>query len=106
METRFVAESLLPNLKERHRAAAGDILWLAHSHYDLGQGRLHMDFTFIRDGQVEKKSGFGQVHTYQEFCRMIEAAGFQAIEGYASPAQEPYRLAAPELFLVATKQGS
>jgi SAM-dependent methyltransferase len=106
VETRFVAESLLPNLKERHWALAGDVLWLYHSRYDLVQGRLHMDFTFIREGQVEKKSGFGQVHTYKEFCRLIEEAGFHALEGYASPAQEPYRLGSPELFLVATKKGS
>ena len=106
VETRFVAESLLPNLKERNWASAGDILYLAHSRYDLVQGRLHIDFTFIRDGQVEKKSAFVQVYTYKEFCRMIEEAGFHAIEGYASPAQEPYRLGAPEWLLVATKKGS
>ena len=106
VETRFVAESLLPNLKERNWASAGALFYLAHSRYDLVQGRLHMDFTFIRDGQVEKKSGFGQVHTYKEFCRLLEKAGFHALEGYASPTQEPYRLGALELFLVATKKGS
>jgi SAM-dependent methyltransferase len=108
VETRFVAESVLidRNLKERSWAAAGDLLYLAHSRYDLVQGRLHIDFTFIKGGQVEKKSLFAQVHTYREFCRLLEAAGFQAIEGYASPAQEPYRLGAPALFLVATKKGS
>jgi SAM-dependent methyltransferase len=104
--TRFVAESVLPNLREWHWEQAGDILWLAHSRYDLVQGRLHIDFTFLRDGQVEQKSAFGQVHTYQEFCRLLEAAGFHALEGYASPAREPYCLGARELFLVATKQGS
>ena len=69
-----------------------------------GLGRLNIDYTFIRDGEVEKKSGFGQVYTYKEFCRIIEEAGFHGIEGYASAAQEPYRLASPGLFLVATKK--
>ena len=106
VNTGFVAESLLPNLKERDWGPIGDILYLAHRSYDPVQGRLNIDYTFIRDGQVEKKSGFGQVYSYKEFCRMIEAAGFHAIEGYASTAQEPYRLGSPELYLVATKQGS
>ena len=106
MNTGFVAESLLPHLKERDWGPLGDILYLAHRRYDPVQGRLNMDYTFIRDGQVEKKSGFGQVYTYREFCRLIEEAGFHAIEGYASAAQEPYQLGSPDLFLVATKKGS
>ncbi len=106
VDTGFVAESLLPNLEERHWGPSGDILYLAHRRYDHVQGRLNIDYTFIRDSQVEKKSGFGQVYTYKEFCRIIEEAGFHDIEGYASAAQEPYRLGSPELFLVATKKGS
>ena len=106
VDTGFVAESLLPNLKERDWGPAGDILYLAHRRYDPVQGRLNIDYTFIRDGRVEKKSGFGQVYTYKEFCRMIEEAGFHAIEGYASAAQEPYRLGSPELLLVATHGAS
>jgi SAM-dependent methyltransferase len=106
VDTGFVAESLLPNLKERDWGPSGDILYLAHRRYDHVQGRLNIDYAFIRDGQVEKKSGFGQVYTYKEFCRMIEEAGFQGIEGYASAAQEPYRLGSPGLFIVATKKGS
>ena len=106
VNTGFVAESLLPHLKERDWGPLGDILYLAHRRYDPVQGRLNIDYTFIRDGQVEKKSAFGQVHTYKEFCRMIEEAGFDGIEGYASAAQEPYQLGSPDLFLVATKKGS
>jgi SAM-dependent methyltransferase len=106
VNTGFVAESILPNLKERDWGPLGDILYLAHRRYDPVQGRLNVDYTFIRDSQVEKKSGFGQVYTYKDFCRRIEEAGFHAIEGYASAAQEPYRLGSPDLFLVATKKGS
>ena len=106
VDTGFVAESLLPNLKERDWGPEGDILYLAHRRYDPVQGRLNIDYTFIRDGRVEKKSGFGQVYTYKAFCRIIEEAGFHDIERYASTAQEPYRLGSPELFLVAKKKGS
>jgi SAM-dependent methyltransferase len=105
VDTGFVAESILPTLKERDWGPLGDILYLAHRRYDPVQGRLNVDYTFIQGSRVEKKSAFGQVHTYKEFCRMIEEAGFQAIEGYASAAQEPYRLGSHELLLVATKKG-
>jgi len=106
VNTGFVAESLLPHLKERDWGPSGDILYLAHRRYDPVEGRLNIDYTFIRDGHVEKKSAFGQVHTYKEFRRMIEEAGFHGVEGYASAAQEPYQLGSPDLFLVATKKGS
>jgi SAM-dependent methyltransferase len=102
--TGFVAESLLPNLKERHWYPAGSALCLSHRRYDPVKGRLHTDYTFVRNGQVERKSSFGQVHTYKEFCRLVENAGFNAIEGYASAAQEPYQLGSPDLYLVATKR--
>ena len=69
VNTGFVAESLLPHLKERDWGPLGDILYLAHRRYDPVQGRLNMDYTFIRGSQVEKKSAFGQVYTYKEFCR-------------------------------------
>jgi SAM-dependent methyltransferase len=106
VDTGFVAESLLPHLKERDWWPCGDILYLAHRSYDPVQSRLNIDYTFMRDGQVEKKSCFGQIYTYKEFCRVIEAAGFHAIEGYSSVAEEPYRLGSPRLLLVATKNRS
>ncbi len=104
VDTGFVAESILPNLKERDWGPSGDILYLADRHYDPLEGRLNINYTFIKDGLVEKKSGFGQVYTYKEFCRLIEEAGFHEIEGYASVEQDPYRLGSPELLLVATKK--
>src|SRR5262249_36062039 len=104
VNTGFVAESLLPHLKQRDWGPLGDILYLAHRHYDPVQARVHIEYTFIQGGQVEKKSAFGQVLTYREHCRLLEQAGFHAIEGYASAAQEPYHLGSPDLFLVATKK--
>jgi SAM-dependent methyltransferase len=103
VETGFVAESILPNLKERQWMPCGDILYLAHRQYDHVTGRLNIDYTFIRGAQTEKKSAFGQVYTYKEFCRIIEQAGFGPIEGYASTAQDPFSLGSPQLLLVATK---
>ncbi len=104
VNTGFVAESLLPHLVERYWTPLEDILYLAHRRYDPVEGRLNVDYMFIRDSQVEKKSAFGQVYTYKEFCRRIEEAGYENIEGYGSTAQEPYQLGSHDLFLVATKK--
>lgn len=100
VETGFVAESLFPHLKEREWAPLGDILYLADRRYDPVQGRLNIDYTFIRGAQVERKAAFGRVFTYRELCGRIERAGFGAIEGYASAAGDPYKLGSPDLLLV------
>jgi SAM-dependent methyltransferase len=100
-----VAESILPHFKERAWWQVGDILFLVHNRYDPVQGRLNMDFTLLRDGRVEKKAGFSQVHTYREFCRLFEEAGFHELEGYASLAREPFSLGSHRLLLTATKKG-
>jgi SAM-dependent methyltransferase len=98
-----IAECVLPNLKERFWWPVGDIMFLVQNRYDHVQGRLEMEFTLIRDGRVEKKSGFQQVYTYRSFCRMLADAGFEGLEGYGSVAQDPFRLGCRQLCLVATR---
>jgi SAM-dependent methyltransferase len=99
-----IAECLLPSLKERFWIPVGDILFLIHNRYDHERGRLEMEFTMIRDGKGEKKSGFQQVYTYREFCRKLAAAGFEGFKGHAWYGKEPFRLGSHGLVLVATKR--
>jgi SAM-dependent methyltransferase len=101
-----VAECVLPLLKERFWMPVGDILFLIHNHYDHVRSRLDIDFTFVRDGKVEKKSGFQRVFTYRELCALLAEAGFERMEGYASYALEPFHLGAHNLVLVATRRGT
>jgi SAM-dependent methyltransferase len=98
-----VAECILPNLKERFWIPIGDILFLIHNRYDHARGRLEMEFTIIRDGKGEKKSGFQQVYTYRQFCGLLAEAGLEEFEGYSSPGQEPFHLGCHSLTLVATR---
>src|SRR5262249_35510513 len=77
VHTGFIADSLSPTLKDRAGAPLGDIYSLPHRQYDPVQGRLNVDYTFMRGNQVEKKSAFGQIHTYREFCRLVEGGGFE-----------------------------
>lgn len=103
VETGFIAESLLPHLKPRDWAPLGDILYLANRRYDHASGRVDIDYTFIRGGQVEKKSAFGRIFTYREFHRLVEEVGFRNLEAYSSVNREPYGLGSPNLLMVATR---
>lgn len=104
-DTGVCAESLVPTYQERRWYPVGDIYFLIHNHYDHVRGRLDTEYTFIRGGRVETRWGFQRVYTYRQLVEMLAEAGFERVEGYSSPSQEPYRLGAPRLLLVATKKG-
>jgi SAM-dependent methyltransferase len=99
-----VAECILPRYEDRSWVQIGDILFLEENHYDHVQGRYDTEYTFVRDGQVEKKFGSHRIYTYREMWRLLEEAGFTNVEGHGSLNQEPFRLGSPGLLLVATKR--
>jgi SAM-dependent methyltransferase len=101
VENGTLAECLMPNLKERFWMPVGEVLFLIQNHYDHVRGRLEMDFTLIRDGKRERKSGFQLVHTYREFCALLTAAGFKEFEGHDSAGRGPFHLGSHCLLLVA-----
>jgi hypothetical protein len=98
-------EGLLPVLQERAWYALGDLLTLADRRYDAAEGRLHVEYTTIRDGKVEKWPMSARLHTYRELRRLFEAAGFTDLEGYGSLAREPFQFGSRRLLLVGTKSG-
>jgi hypothetical protein len=74
-------------------------------HYDHVSGRLHVEYTWIRDGRREKRAMSARLHSYREVCRMLEDAGFTGVQGFGSLAREPFRLGSQRLLLAATKAG-
>jgi SAM-dependent methyltransferase len=103
LDTGYVAESLLPVLQERAWHPIGDMIMLAHRRYDPVEGRLHVEYTFIRDGAMDKRSMSARIHTCREVCRLLEEAGFCDLQAYGSLAKEPFRLGSNRLLMVATK---
>jgi len=97
------AEMLLPNFQERTWFQAGSVIMLEENRYDLDRGRFETDYTFIKEGEMEKKSGSQRLYTYSELRRLLENAGLTEIEGYGSLHLEPFALASHRLFLVARK---
>ncbi len=103
LDTGYVAETLLPILQERAWYPIGDMIMLAHRRYDPFEGRLHVEYTFIRGGETELRSMSARIHTCREVIRLLDQAGFTDVRAYGSLAREPFRLGSHRLLMVATK---
>jgi SAM-dependent methyltransferase len=104
LETGYVAECLLPVLQARAWYRVGDILMLADRRYDHVEGRLHVDYTLIRDGKVVTRPMSARLYTYREILRLLDEAGFGDVRGYGSLAREPFKLGSSNLLLTARKK--
>lgn len=104
LDSSMIAESILPNFQHRRWFEAGDILMLVENRYEHAAGRMVTDYTFVRDGQVEKRASAQQVYTYRELCSLLHEAGFAEVEGYSSLDREPYGLGAQRLLLESTRR--
>ncbi len=99
-----VAECLLSSVEERSWYEMGGITLLIESHYALEQGRSFTEYTFIRDGEVDKRHGSQRIYTFSQMVALLDAAGLknpQAFSGTNGP--EPFKLGAERLFLTAEK---
>ena len=105
LDTSYVAEVLFPSLQERAWYPLGDAVVLADRRYDPVGGRLHVEYTCIRDGHREKWPMSARIHTCREVHRLLEEAGFSDVQGFGSLTREPFRLGSPRLLLTATKKG-
>jgi ubiquinone/menaquinone biosynthesis C-methylase UbiE len=97
------AESRLPNFCQREWTRVGDILFLEENEFDHVSGRMITQYTFIRDGKVESRTGSHRIYTYREICRMLQDAGFAQVEGYGSMDKDPFKLGANQLLMEAVK---
>jgi SAM-dependent methyltransferase len=104
IETGMAAESILPGLVKNRWYRAGDIFMLSENQYDPGQGRLDIQYTFIRGGEVEVRPSSSFTFTVAEICRMHQEAGLETIELLGSTGGEPYQLGSPRLILVSQLQ--
>jgi SAM-dependent methyltransferase len=103
LDTSYLTETLLPVLQERGWYHWGDILVLSDRRYDPAQGRLHVEYTSIRGGTIEKWPMSARLYTYRELCRLFEEAGFTDLQGYGSLGREPFQFGSRRLLLVATR---
>jgi ubiquinone/menaquinone biosynthesis C-methylase UbiE len=104
VDTGMAAESILPSLLRTRWYRLGDILMLSENRYDAAESRLDIDYTFVRNGEVETRPTSSYIFTAGELCRMFQDAGFQPVELLGGFNREPYQIGSPRLILVARKQ--
>jgi SAM-dependent methyltransferase len=103
METGMAAESILPSLQRTGWYQVDDIYMLSERRYHPREGRLDIDYTFIRGGQVETRPSSSYVLTVNEICRLHEEAGLEPLELLGSATGEPYQMGSGRLILISEK---
>lgn len=103
LNTGATAESILPNFQPRRWFEIGGITLLIDSRYDHEQGRMFTEYTFIREGQVEKRPSSQRIYSYNEITRLLAAAGFETTGAYSSTHKDPFGLGSQQLFLLGRK---
>jgi SAM-dependent methyltransferase len=103
IETGMAAESILPSLVRTRWHRLGDILMLSENRYDPAESRLDIDYTFVRNGEVETRPTSSYAFTTGELCRMHRDAGLRPVELLGSIDRVPYQLGSPRLILVSAK---
>ncbi|HKT12606.1 MAG TPA: class I SAM-dependent methyltransferase [Terriglobia bacterium] len=98
-------ETLLPRIQEREWTRIGDFLFLEENHYDHVHSRLNTNYTFVRDGQMETRSGSHRVYTYRELVRLLESAGLIDVQSSGSLAGDPFSPGSAQLFMVGKVKG-
>lgn len=98
-----IAECILPTFQEHRSFEIGGITLVIDSRYDHEEGRMFTDYTFIRDGRSDKRPGSQRIYTYHELAELLSEAGLAVVASYASTAEDPYKLGAQRLLIVASK---
>ena len=106
LATGMAAESILPTLQPKRWHRTGDILTLSEARYDAAESRLDIDYTFIRNGEIETRPTSSYCFTVAEIRRMHTAAGLDTVELSAWGAEGPYRMGSPGLLMVSQKPSS
>lgn len=103
IETGMAAESILAPIPTRRWHLVGNIYMLSDARYHPLEGRLDIDYTFIRGGEIETRPASSYVLTVSEMRRMLESAGFEDVTLWGGIHGEEYRPGSPRLILTARK---
>lgn len=93
-------EGLLPRFQPTGLARVGSVLVAEERTLDWKTGRIKVDWTFVRDQEVDRRHSSIRLYPLLELEELLRRAGFVAFEEYASPRKEPWS-AGNRLYLVA-----
>lgn len=103
LESRLVAETVLPLAGGRDWRAFGGDYVLMEEEYDPVRGELTVAYTLIHEGRPETRRARYRIYSCRELLGLFEAAGFTGAELYGSLDDDPYRVGDEVLWLVAHK---
>jgi len=98
-----IAECMLPNFQPSRSIELAGIKVDIEHRYDHEQGRMFNDFTFSRDGVVDRRPSSQRTYTYRELIELLRAASLETTAAYGSLTEEPFNLGAHRLLLVSQK---
>jgi len=103
IDTGMAAESILPTLLQKRWHHLAGIYVLSENQYHPAEGRLDIDYTFIRDGVAEKRPTSSFVFTVAELCHLHREAGLEPVDLLSSIEGAPYTLGSPRLILTSRR---
>ncbi len=103
-DSHMVAESILPNLKDREWFQVDDILLVLENHYRAELSCVETDYRFVHGGKTETRTSLHWVYTLGEIRRMLEQSGFSVLETQGGIDGQPYSLGSPLLVVIAQKE--
>jgi hypothetical protein len=96
----MAAESILSPLPRGRWHRFGDMFMLSEHRYEVREGRLDVDYTFIHHGPPVTHRTSSFVFTLAELSRIFATAGLVTEDALATPEGNPYAVGSPRLLLV------
>jgi hypothetical protein len=82
----------------------GGIKLLIDSNYDYHQGRIFTEYTFIREGETQKRPSSQRVYTFSELRALLTSANLEIKASFSSLKEDAFQLGAQRLILVTGKR--
>jgi hypothetical protein len=99
-----IAECLLPNLQSHRSITVAGISVSIENRYDEDESRIFTDFTFMRNGETDKRQSSQRIYTYQELSELLSLAELQTEVEFSSLDEQPFELGSKRLLLICKKR--
>jgi len=98
-----IMETLLPKYQPMGWVKFGNYKVLEERRFDFVNGRIDVDWTFIKDGKEIIQTSSIQMYTYKELTSLLEKYGFGNFRAFGSLNKNDSTLLGKRLYLVSEK---
>ena len=99
----LAGEMLFASFQAKRSFEIGDITMNVRNHYDPVRGRLDTEYSFVRDGITDTRTGTQRVYTAREVCCQLRKAGLTVVALYGGIELEPFTIGSNQLIIVSQK---